>query len=177
MSCEQKTVRGCRRVQSWIGLVFLALAGCQSLPPLHTPSGRPEVLIHGATKAEVMDAIITSAMDRGYGVLDQSDSMLVLAKNADDFASQFLFGSEHNVTPQKQLRCSVAVTSEGVRVVGNFSIVTNPGRAFASATPASPRSKAAHQIQDLFETIRDALEGRANPKPSAEGATESENAP
>lgn len=136
------------------GLGVLLALGCQSVPPLNTPAGRPMVFIEGAKKPDVMEATVAEAMNNGYVVAEQTDFSLLLVKDADDFGSQFLFGSQFNRTPQKQFRCSLAETDGGVKLTGAFAIVTNPGSSFAKSTNLTTGSQAAHDIQDLFQRVR-----------------------
>ena len=145
-------------------IVLVALIGLSSfftgcVAPLKTPSGRPEIFIKGATKPEVMEQIVLETMNFGYAVQEQTDYSILVVTDADDFSSQMFFGSQFNSTPQKQLRCSLAQTASGVRVMGTFAVVTNPGSGYAKKTDMS-KSEGAHQIQAIFEKIRERLEAR-----------------
>lgn len=135
------------------------LGSCSSLPPLDTPSGKPEVFIEGATKAQVMELLVIEVMGWGYSVSEQTDFSLLFIKDADDLGSQLLFGSQYNSTPQKQLRCTLAQTGSGVNLVGRFAIVTNPGSGFEKGNDLSGNTEAAHDIQAVFLRVKEQLEG------------------
>lgn len=136
--------------------------GCSSLPPLDTPSGKPEVFIEGATKAQVMELLVLEVMGWGYSVSEQTDFSLVFIKDADDLGAQLLFGSQYNSTPQKQLRCTLAQTESGVKLVGRFSIVTNPGSGLEKGNDLSDSPKAAHDVQGIFLLVKEQVEGSAD---------------
>lgn len=137
-------------------VVFL-LVGCAAVQPLHTPSGRPEVTISGATKKEVLDLVVSEMLASGAQVKQVNEYGAVFGKRDDSLTGALLFGSRYDSTPEMRITFNVAETSGSVRVFCNVAMVTNPGSAFERVTDVTG-GKTASDIQAMLERLRARLQ-------------------
>ena len=108
--------------------------GAQRLPPLDTPSGRPEIFIQSATKSQALNEAVVLLSAQGFFVAQQTGFSLLLTKDVQDFGTRVMYGSRFNSTPQYHLRVNAAERDGGIYLNASQMIVTNPGSAFAKGT-------------------------------------------
>ena|SRR2546426_4082067 len=93
-----------------------------------SPSGRPEVIVPGATKKQVMDALTLRLASSGWNVTQINDYQAIYdtdAKGAVGFLSGVVYGQA--TKPLYRLTAQFLETQTGVRLIGNLELVTNPG--------------------------------------------------
>ncbi len=152
-------------------LIIFLITGCASMEPvtLNTPTGKADVIIPNASKAEIADKIgqtlrgagmqvlevvqflgdadkITNAMlssDFQLEMRDQDINVLSFVKRSSE---EWLFRYTYNI---------VNHPPEGVRVISNISRIHYPGRRNQVVTDISRGSKAAESAYLLLTKIRD----------------------
>ena len=111
--------------------IVLVLASCATVPPIETPSGRPECSISGATNDQVQGYLLEKFMADGWMLKQQTPSQLVFWKeNASTFQNALL-GSQYDPTTTHEIRLVFSQGTGGsVRIFGQVALVTNEGSAF-----------------------------------------------
>jgi len=134
-------------------VVSFILAGCATVPPLNTPSQRPEVTITGASKKEILDTLVAEMLSRGAQVKRIDEYSAVFGIRDDSFTGALLFGSRYDSTPEARVTFNLVETGNGIRVFGNSAMVTNPGSAFERVTDMTG-GKLAHDMQAALERLK-----------------------
>ena len=107
------------------------LAGCATYQPLQTPSGRPEVTIHGATKKDILDTIITQMLNDGWQKRKLSEHGVVVGRPTDKWETILAYGSPSNNIPENQISFTlVDAGNNGVQVFCSGAVITNAGSGF-----------------------------------------------
>lgn len=155
-----------KRREWFLVVLTTALVSCTTLPPLDTPSGRPEIFINGVVKSEALNTVVALASTRGFFVAQQTNFSLLLTRESENFLVDALLGSRFNRVPQYQLRINAVDIDDGVQLSASMAIVSNPGSAFASSTGVSKSGRAAHDLQTFLEQVKQkliAVETKVNP--------------
>lgn len=136
------------------------LSACAAPPqPLATPTGRPEVVINGATKKLVYDEIILSATEKGSSLKSVNEYGITIGKLATEPMLIALYGSGYDSTPEGRVTfTAVDLPDGGIRVFAKGEIVTNPGSAYERRTDVTRH--AAVEMQSSLERIKSRVEGR-----------------
>ena len=111
-------------------VAMVMAAGCVAPVQHNTASGKPEVTVSTNDVGAVKAALVSEMIDRGYGITSEGDHRLVFDRAADSFLAGVLFGSSYDSTPNTRISYTLVPTSDGVRVVADLAVVTNPGSAF-----------------------------------------------
>jgi len=149
--------------RSHSGLVaVLCLAACTRPVTFATPSGSPETVIYGGTRAKVTNAIIARSLATGWTLHTTSEYQVVTEKPMEGTAAA-LMASRYDTHPVYRATYVLVDTRDrgldGVRVVATVVAVTNPGSAFERTTDFT-RSKAGQEVQALlYQLGRDVLGG------------------
>lgn len=93
---------------------------------LATPSGKPEITVHGVTKKQIIDLLVSHKLSEGFQVRTVNDYSLVIAKDIDDFAARVAYGSNYNRTPEARVTYNFVDTNGGVKIFVRSEMVTNP---------------------------------------------------
>jgi hypothetical protein len=141
-----------------IGLgILLGVSGCETPKKLNTPSGMAEVTIQGKPAAVVQTAVVSAMVDRGFLVKSSSPGVVVAEKMLTDMGSQLFFGSLWNRTPAGRYTANVLDLGQGVRVVMNYQIITNPNSGHEQALVVDG-SKMLKQETEMLAAIKTNLE-------------------
>lgn len=141
-------------------LPVLILAGCVVLPPLNTPSGRPEITICGVSKSEIMEKTVAASTMNGFNVERTSDYQIVVGKPLSNPMAAALYGSQYDSTPEYRLVWTFADVGNNCIHVGIvIQIVTNPGSSFERITDIST-GKDGHDAQQQLEQLKEKIENR-----------------
>jgi len=131
----------------------LALASCASVPPIETPSGRPECSISGATNDQVQDHLLSCFMAEGWMLRQQTPSQLVLWKENSSVLQNALLGSRYDPTTTHEVRLVFAGNpGSAVRVFGQVALVTNEGSAFEQRNDLTG-GQAGHELWQLLRRV------------------------
>lgn len=135
------------RVIEYSILIILFIAGCAGVEPvtLNTPTGKADVIIPNASKAEIADKI-TNAMLSSDFLLEMRDQDINVLSFIKRTSEEWLFRYTYNL---------VNHPPEGVRVVTNISRIMNPGHRDQVVTDLSRGSKEAESAYVLLTKIRD----------------------
>lgn len=126
--------------------IFLALTSCATVPPIETPSSRPECSTSGATNDQVQGYLLGKLMADGWMLKQQSPSQLVLWKENSSTVQNVLLGSRYDPTTTHEVRFVFSQGSGGsIRVFGQIALVTNEGSAFEQRNDLTG-SKAGHEL-------------------------------
>ena len=82
---------------------IILLAGCATHPPLQTPSGRPEVSIHGATKKDILDMIVSQMLNDGWRKKYLKANSVVVVRPTDKWEMILTYGSPTDSIPENQV--------------------------------------------------------------------------
>lgn len=137
--------------------VLLVATGCAQAPiqPLGTPSGRPEVLITGATKKEIVDTLVGEVLATGMQLKRMDEYSAVFGKRDESFGAALLFGSRYDSTPEMRVTFNFVDVPGGVRVYCTGAMVTNPGSSFERVNDATAAN--GKEIQAMLERLRSRL--------------------
>jgi len=109
---------------------IIFLAGC-AYPPLQTPSGRPEVSIHGAAMKDILNVIVDQMSKDGWRIKNLKDNSVVVVSANDKWEMILAYGSPSNEIPENQITFTLVDAGDNeVRVFCSGVIVTNPGSGF-----------------------------------------------
>jgi len=114
-------------------LAAILLAGCETVQPPATASGKPEVTIN-APIAKIKSILISNAVNAGFSISKDSEYLLQFDKPSNNFAAQLLLGSKYDGVPNERYQITFAQMGDSVRVVAAGMIVTNPGSGFEQIT-------------------------------------------
>ncbi len=128
-------------------LIIFLITGCAGMEPvtLNTPTGKADVIIPNASKAEIADKI-TNAMLSSDFQLEMRDQDINVLSFVKRFSEQWLARYTYNI---------VNHPPEGVRVIANISLIHYPGRRDQVVTDLSRGSKEAQSAYALLTRIRD----------------------
>jgi hypothetical protein len=127
------------------------------MPPLQTPSGRPEVTIYDITKKKVVDAIVNASLEKGAQIKQINEYSVIIGIRDKSFLSSLLYGSRYDSTPEIRASFNLVEIANGIRVFCNATMVTNPGSAFERISDVTT-GKNAHDIQSMLERLKAQLE-------------------
>ena len=97
------------------------LSGCASQPPLKkiTNSGKPEGEYVNTTRTSVMNALTSYCNEKGFMVLEATDSNVLCSKETDGMGSvmaQMAIGNAYSTTPVGKLRFSIGEIGDKIKV-------------------------------------------------------------
>lgn len=139
---------------------LVILVSCAAPTPLPTPTGRADVSFEGVQRKEVINAIVSMSVARGYQVKKSDDLTIVMGKPEDSFLAGAMLGSQYDSTPERRVTFTILEGQGAIRVMANLVFVTNPGSGFERITAPNPGSKADHQIHEELLAIKARLEKR-----------------
>lgn len=139
-------------------IVLAALcAGCVTVEPPHTASGRPEVTIAGASPDKVKPQLVNVMINDGYRITRDTPYEITFDKPVQNIAVAVLMGSKYDAQPNIRVSYSFAQLGSDTRVIGDIAIVTNPGSAFERRTPINAGVDSS-DIQILLDEVRGKLD-------------------
>ena len=144
-----------------LGLLF---SSCASNYNLNTSSGRADVIIYNVEKKDVVYVIINSLLSAGYSLKSQNEYNLVMTKRYDnpkDVGVALLMGSQYDPFPEHRVSFNLLNYSNGIRIITDVWMVTNPGSAFERITNLSTNSRMAYEYQIYLNEIKSSLEKSA----------------
>ena len=134
--------------------LILLLAGCASNQPLNTPSGKPEVTIHGATRQDIRDTIVDQMTKDGWQVRRVKDNVVVVGRPTSNVDTILSYASPSNTVPEKQMTFTLNDRShDNIQVICTGTIVTNAGSGFENVADIDSGSfnKDAQAILDKIQ--------------------------
>jgi hypothetical protein len=126
-----------KSIFSTIAIVFVSalISGCAApTKRLDTPSGRPEIVIPGATAKSIIDTVAGMKLGEGFRVLTVNDYTLVIAKDIDDSTARLIYGSNYNRTPEARITYNFVGIGNGTKVFIRSEMVTNPRSPYEELT-------------------------------------------
>jgi hypothetical protein len=142
-------------------LAAVLLAGCQTVEPPATASGKPEVTIN-APIAKIKSILISNAVNAGFSISKDTEYLLQFDKPSNNFAAQLLLGSKYDGVPNERYQITFAQMGESVRVVAAGMIVTNPGSSFERVMPINA-GDGINKTQEELLTVKDVAETPTSP--------------
>ena len=139
-----------------LSVAALSLAGCATVQPLRTPTGKPEVAIPNVTKKEVIDALTNAMLANGYSVKNVTDYSAVYGIRSNSILAGMLFGSQYDSVPEMRVSYAIVDSDDGVRVITALEVITNPGSAFERVMDVS-KSNTAQSWQSMLEQLKASL--------------------
>ena len=145
-----------RAIEHCIAIVICcaALSACatqQIPPPPNTPSGRPEITIPAERTNAALAYILDVCMNRGYTIRRQTPTMIMLERPANNMWASMLFASQFNANPHLRVIWNIISTETTTRIIGDLSIVTNPGSGYEQPHPIT-HGAALQQMQEILNT-------------------------
>jgi hypothetical protein len=138
-------------------LVINFLFGCATIPKLQISTGKPEVIITGVTKKQVIDALTNQMLALDFKIKTITDYSAVYARRMNSIRAAVLFGSRYDSFPETRISYAIVDAPGGIRIVATMEMITNPGSAFERATDLS-RGKGRPIISDMLEQLKTSLE-------------------
>jgi len=135
-------------------VMVISLAGCATVRPLNTTTGKPEVIITDASKKDISDAIINTMLSWDLQLQKRDEYILIFGKKNTNIASSVLLGSRYDAVPEWRFTYNMVDYADGVRIIVNIAAVTNPGSAFERLTDLSKGSQDAQNIQKFLENLK-----------------------
>lgn len=127
----------------------LVLISCQTVPPIPTPSGRPEIVIPNVSKDIAIDYLVNLMISKGYKIKQTTNYKITFKKKNDKYMAALLFGSRYDGTPENRISFNLINTSSGIRIITSIEIITNPNSAFERVTDWST-GKAGHIFHEIL---------------------------
>jgi hypothetical protein len=130
-----------------IALILVAMAGCATIQPAPTASGRPEIFV-SAAPSKVRSTLVAACARAGSRIDSQTDSQVTVSRRLDNLGSQLIYGSRYDSIPNALYIYTLIPEAAGTRVFVQGEVVTNPGSAFERRTPieqADPKALPAMQ--------------------------------
>lgn len=138
--------------------IVLVLASCAAVPPIETPSGRPECSVSGATNVQVQDYLLETFLADGWMLKQQTPSQLVFWKENTSTLQNALLGSQYDPTTTHEVRLVFSQGSgNSVRVFGQVALVTNEGSAFEQRNDLTG-GKAGHELWQALVRVEEHFE-------------------
>lgn len=100
----------------------------------HTPSGKVEATISGASPDDVKAALINEMLNRGYSITNDTSYMISFDRPVDNVFAAALLGSNYDSTPNARISYMLAKVGDATRVVADLAMITNPGSLFERRT-------------------------------------------
>jgi len=141
-------------------LLALVFPGCGCIippQPLPTRDWRPEVTISRATKKQIFDLLIAEMVASGAQVKRGNEYSAVFVRRGDSLTGAQLSGSRYDSEAEMRISFYAAETFDGVRLVCNLAMVTNPGSPSEQVTDVTD-GKTARDIQTMLDRLRDRLQ-------------------
>jgi membrane-associated protease RseP (regulator of RpoE activity) len=135
--------------------MVIFFAGCATIKPLNTTTGKPEIIITDTAKKDISDAIVNTMLSWDFQLQKRDDYILVFGKKNTNIASSVLLGSRYDAVPEWRFTYNLVDYADGVRIIANIAAVTNPGSAFERITDFSKGSQDAQNIQSFLENLKD----------------------
>ena len=133
-----------------VGMCISACATVQT-EPLNTPSGKSEVTLTAEHERATVAYIMNDALNRGYTIRKQTDSMIMMERPITEVMYRVLFGSRYNSTPNPRVIFNIINNGDRTRIVGDIAIVTNPGSGYEYSNQITT-GLAVQQTQDVLNT-------------------------
>lgn len=117
------------KIITTIALVLMCCitAGCATpRQRIATTSGKPEIVISGTTKKQIIDLLISDKLNNGFQIKNVNEYSLVIAKDIDDFGAKVVYGSKLNRTPEARITYNFVDVTGGVKVFVRSEMITNP---------------------------------------------------
>lgn len=160
------------RLQVLTPLVLCSvLASCVTVPPITTPSGRPECTVERPS-ADVQAYCLERFIGNGWMLKSQSPNQLVLWKESDSELQNVLLGSAYDPTTTNEVRLVFTNSTAGTRVLGQVALITNEGSAFERRDDLTS-GKAGYELWQALCVIADHFSlGQSESQPSTTAAAQ-----
>lgn len=138
-----------------VAMLCICITGCatvQQTQPLNTPSGRPEITVPADRVDSVIAYVLSVSIDRGYTIRQQTPAMIMMERPANNLQASMLFGSQFNANPNLRAIWNIIRSEDTTRIIGDLSIVTNPGSGYERANPITG-GPAIQQMQEMQEIL------------------------
>jgi hypothetical protein len=135
-------------------LALILLAAC-AIPPLPTPSGRPEVTFPlQLSLSEVRNILVQHFATRGFDVRRSDEHSLLFTRIDDSLGARLAFGTPRGGNPELRINATTVQTTNGVRVILGPSYVSNPGTAFEKSQDVSNWNDGKRLQAEIEQLIR-----------------------
>lgn len=149
--------RGCTLLAGFQAALIVMVTGCVAPVQHNTASGKPEVTVGTDDVGQVKAALVSEMVDRGYHITADSDYRLVFDRPVDNFLAGVLLGSSYDTTPNARIAYALVRRAEGVRVVADIAIITNPGSAFEKRTEMN-QSQESLGVQRALDALKSSFD-------------------
>lgn len=138
---------------AFAGGSLLLAAACQASAPLWTASGRPEMEIRTAARAEVLQCLVETLGLHGFELLAARECTAIFSKPAEDTETRLLMGARKGQACAFRVTCELGESEGGVTIVGDIQLVSNPGTEHQRVKDYSRESEIAHEVQGALEEL------------------------
>lgn len=133
------------------------MTGCANQEPLKkvTSSGKPEGVYSNTTKSSVKDALSTYCNERGFIVLESTDSGVFCSKKTEGgtaVMSQLAIGNSYSTTPEVKLKFSISEVGEVIKVWADAWFETQMAMGQVNRMDIKNNSDL-NQIQDRLDNL------------------------
>lgn len=134
-----------------IGLM-LVMAGCATIPPLQTATGKPEITILNSTKKEIINYLTNKMINKNYEIKKINDYVAVYGKPSESESLNFLYGTDQYRTPEYRVSFNFVDKEAKIRIIAMLQVVSNPGSAFEKIHNIGGVN--AHDYQQMLEKMK-----------------------
>lgn len=134
-------------------VAMVMVVGCVAPVQHNTASGKPEVTVSTSDVGAVKAALVSEMIDRGYNITTEGDFGMVFDRPVDNFLAGVLLGSSYDTTPNARIAYTLVPKSDGVRVVADIAVITNPGSAFEKRTEMN-QSQSSLGVQEALDALK-----------------------
>ena len=115
----------------------IALAGCASVPPPNTPSGKLEFTLDNIDAGCVRSELANTLASTGFSIKSMSDYQIVVGRKAENSMAAFLLSTPAGGNPEERVTLTLIPQSSqsALRVIWEAAYVSNAGTAYESFQP------------------------------------------
>lgn len=102
-----------------VGLTFVFI-GCQTLPPLGTPSGKPEITIPAERKEEALNLLINDMIKSNYSIELQTEHAITFSRPLvgwEASATLIGIGNAYSTNPMRHAQFSTITIGNTCRII------------------------------------------------------------
>jgi len=155
-----RTQRSCGLVM-WLLVMAALMSGCATTPSLDTSTGKPEVIIGGATNKAVFNSIAEQMLSIDYLLKGRSENIAVFGKHV----GTIFVGPGHYAPAERRVTFNMIETSAGIRVMAALGTYINPGTPSENLEEGLYSETSAYHIQDILMAVKENLEKSPSPSP------------
>lgn len=139
-------------------LLAIALAGCATVPPPSTASGKLEMMLNNVRVDCARSELANTLVNGGYSIKSNSEYQIVAGRITNNAFAAAMLGTSAGGAPEERVTLTLIPQSDSdaLRVIFDGGYISNPGTAFESVQPVG----ASQATQDQLTNGEYAIESK-----------------